>query len=59
MNDEASAAPWIQDQQQGWETGNRFGFAIVESQTAGIEGQLTGKVILKKVTPGASSAEVG
>ncbi|MCT9108168.1 GNAT family N-acetyltransferase [Streptomyces mirabilis] len=59
VHDEASAARWIQDQQRGWETGDRFGFAVVESQAAGVEGQLAGHVILKNVTPGASSAEVG
>ncbi|MGW7042181.1 GNAT family N-acetyltransferase [Streptomyces avermitilis] len=59
VNDEASAARWIEDQQRGWDTGDRFGFAIMESQAAGAEGQLAGHVVLKNVTPGASSAEVG
>ncbi|MEU1407873.1 GNAT family N-acetyltransferase [Streptomyces sp. NPDC005728] len=59
VNDEASAARWVQDQQRGWETGDRFGFAIVETQAPGNEGQLAGHVVLKNVTAGASSAEVG
>ncbi|MCX4419017.1 GNAT family N-acetyltransferase [Streptomyces mirabilis] len=59
VNDEASAARWIQDQQRGWEAGDRFGFAVLEAQAAGAEGQLAGHVVLKNVTPGASSAEVG
>ncbi len=59
VNDETSAARWIQDQQRGWEMGDRFGFAIVESQAAGLEGRLTGHVVLKNVIPRASSAEVG
>lgn len=59
VNDEASAARWVQDQQRGWETGDRFGFAIVETQAPGTDGQLTGHVVLKNVTLGASSAEVG
>ncbi|MGW1208393.1 GNAT family N-acetyltransferase [Streptomyces sp. NPDC002499] len=59
VHDEASAARWVQEQQRGWETGDRFGFAIVESQATGDEGQLAGHVVLKNVTPGGSSAEVG
>ncbi|MGW3286907.1 GNAT family N-acetyltransferase [Streptomyces sp. NPDC001002] len=59
VNDEASAARWIQEQQRGRETGERFGFAVVESQATGHEEQLAGHVVLKNVTPGASSAEVG
>ncbi|MFF7923567.1 GNAT family N-acetyltransferase [Streptomyces mirabilis] len=59
VNDVASAARWIQDQQQGWEAGDRFGFAVLEAQAGGTEGQLAGHVVLKNVTPGASSAEVG
>ncbi|MFG2368020.1 GNAT family N-acetyltransferase [Streptomyces mirabilis] len=59
VHDKASATRWIQVQQRGWETGDRFGFAIMEAQAVGLEGQLAGHVILKNVTPGASSAEVG
>jgi RimJ/RimL family protein N-acetyltransferase len=59
VNDEASAARWIEDQQRAWEREDRFGFAVMESQAAGVEGQLAGHVVLKNVTPGASSAEVG
>ncbi|MFJ8028257.1 GNAT family N-acetyltransferase [Streptomyces sp. NPDC096311] len=59
VNDEASAARWIQDQQQGWETGDRFGFAITQAQAADMEGQLAGHVILRNVASGTSSAEVG
>lgn len=59
VNDEASAAQWIEDQQRAWEREDRFGFAVMESQAAGVEGPLAGHVVLKNVTPGASSAEVG
>ncbi|MFI8849959.1 GNAT family N-acetyltransferase [Streptomyces sp. 891-h] len=59
VHDEASAAQWIDEQQRGWETGDRFGFAIVESRTAGGDGRVTGHVVLKNVIPGSSSAEVG
>ncbi|MFE0255718.1 GNAT family N-acetyltransferase [Streptomyces sp. NPDC059010] len=59
VHDEADAVRSIQEQQQGWETGHRFGFAVVEPEICGTGGQLTGHVVLKNVTPGASSAEVG
>ncbi|MFD8423411.1 GNAT family N-acetyltransferase [Streptomyces sp. NPDC059466] len=59
VNDEAGAARWVHDQQRGWEAGNRFGFAVVEAGSPGTEGRLAGHVVLKDVTPGASSAEVG
>lgn len=52
VHDEASAARWIQDQQRGWETGDRFGFAITEAQAAGLEGRLAGHVVLKERHPG-------
>lgn len=59
VNDEASAARWVREQQQGWETGDRFGFAVVEVQAEGDKEQLAGHVVLKLITPVASSAEVG
>ncbi|KAB8165694.1 GNAT family N-acetyltransferase [Streptomyces sp. 3MP-14] len=59
VNDEASAARWIHEQQRGWETGDRFGFAVVESRSAGTDGRLLGNVVLRNVMPGTSSAEVG
>ncbi|MER6075215.1 GNAT family N-acetyltransferase [Streptomyces sp. NPDC001817] len=59
VNDEANAARWAHDQQRGWETGNRFGFAVLEAQSPGTEGRLAGHVVLKNVAPGTSSAEVG
>ncbi|MET8244388.1 GNAT family N-acetyltransferase [Streptomyces sp. NPDC005202] len=59
VDDEASAARWIRDQRRGWEAGDRFGFAVVETQAPGSEGSLVGHAVLKNVTPGAPSAEVG
>ncbi|RMI36210.1 GNAT family N-acetyltransferase [Streptomyces triticirhizae] len=59
VNDEAGAARWIQEERRGWDRGDRFGFAVVESRTAGTDGGLAGHVVLKNVVPGASSAEVG
>ncbi|MEU9478054.1 GNAT family N-acetyltransferase [Streptomyces sp. NPDC048191] len=59
VDDEAGAAQWIENQRRGWEAGDRFGFAVVESRTAGTDGQLAGHVALKNVAPGTTSAEVG
>ncbi|MFI2642233.1 GNAT family N-acetyltransferase [Streptomyces sp. NPDC018610] len=60
--DEAGAARWIQEQGRHWEAGDRFAFAVVECpDTAGREGQerLAGHAVVKGVTPGAATAEVG
>ncbi|MFI1853181.1 GNAT family N-acetyltransferase [Streptomyces sp. NPDC020480] len=59
VDDEAGAVRWIQEQQRGWEAGHRFAFAIVEPRATSSEGRLAGHVVLKNVTPGAASAEVG
>jgi RimJ/RimL family protein N-acetyltransferase len=59
VHDRAGAARWIRDQQRGREAGHRFAFAVSEVQAASGEGELVGHVVLKNVTPGASSAEVG
>ncbi|KAK1183745.1 GNAT family N-acetyltransferase [Streptomyces sp. NBS 14/10] len=59
VDDEAGAARWIQEQQRGWETGDRFAFAVVEARTAASEGRLAGDAVLKNVTSGVPSAEVG
>ncbi|MGY0055983.1 GNAT family N-acetyltransferase [Streptomyces sp. LZ34] len=59
VDDEAGAARWIQEQQRGREAGDRFSFAVVETQSTVSEGRLAGHVVLKNVTSGAPSAEVG
>ncbi|MFD5506298.1 GNAT family N-acetyltransferase [Streptomyces sp. NPDC127051] len=62
VHDEASAAQWVRDQQRGWETGDRFAFAVVEPGADGAdgdEGRVLGQVVLKGAAPGAASAEVG
>ncbi|MFF7973477.1 GNAT family N-acetyltransferase [Streptomyces sp. NPDC007905] len=58
VEDEAGAVRWIQEQRRGWETGRRFGFAVVESGAA--PSRLLGHAVLKvAAAPGASLAEVG
>ncbi|MGW4346634.1 GNAT family N-acetyltransferase [Streptomyces sp. NPDC004690] len=59
VDDEAGAARWVRDQQRGWEAGDRYAFAVIESQGAGGAGRLAGHVVLRNVAPGAGSAEVG
>ncbi|EPJ39509.1 hypothetical protein STAFG_3441 [Streptomyces afghaniensis 772] len=59
VNDRASAAQWVEDQQGGWEAGHRFAFAISEMRAHDTEGRLVGHAVLKDVTPQGSSAEVG
>ncbi|WP_343239911.1 GNAT family N-acetyltransferase [Streptomyces sp. SID12488] len=50
---------WIRSQEQSWEAGDRFAFAVVEVQPGSVQGELAGQVVLKGVAPGRRSAEVG
>ncbi|MFI9604107.1 GNAT family N-acetyltransferase [Streptomyces sp. NPDC052043] len=74
VDDEAGAARWIREQQQGRETRNRYAFAVLEPRgpedaegAEGAEGpegregrdRLVGHVVVKGFRPGAPSAEVG
>ncbi|MEV5733822.1 GNAT family N-acetyltransferase [Streptomyces sp. NPDC052292] len=59
VENEADAMRWIQGQERGWAAGDRFGFAILEAQPDPTNSRLAGHVVLKEVTPGRPSAEVG
>lgn len=59
VKNDADAMRWVQAQQRGWATGDRFGFAVLETCSDSSHGQLVGNVVLKEVAPGKSSAEVG
>ncbi|MFF3918527.1 GNAT family N-acetyltransferase [Streptomyces sp. NPDC001852] len=59
IDDEVGAARWVREQQRGWETGDRFAFAVVEPEAAGGEGRLVGHIVLKGVAREAPTAEVG
>jgi len=50
---------WILTQQRNWEAGNRFAFAALEDRPGSAQGQLVGHAVLKEVTAGKQSAEVG
>ncbi|MEV6169136.1 GNAT family N-acetyltransferase [Streptomyces sp. NPDC051954] len=55
----ADALQWVRAQEQGWAAGDRFGFAVLETQPGVDRRQLAGYVVLKEVAPGKPSAEVG
>ncbi|GAA2441933.1 GNAT family N-acetyltransferase [Streptomyces glaucus] len=57
--DEAGAARWVNEQRLGWQRGKRFAFAVVDTGAGGSGERLVGHAVLKNVTPGAPSAEVG
>lgn len=59
VESEADGVAWVQAQQQGWARGDLFGFAVFEAQPDAAHGQLVGNVVLKEVTSGKPSAEVG
>ncbi|WP_257134549.1 GNAT family N-acetyltransferase [Streptomyces sp. ms115] len=59
VDNESDGTRWVQAQQQGWAAGDRFGFAVLETQPDAVRAQLVGNVVLKKVTSGKPAAEVG
>ncbi|MER6145289.1 GNAT family N-acetyltransferase [Streptomyces sparsogenes] len=59
VDDEAGAARWIQEQQRGWAAGDHFAFAVAEAHPGADDGRVAGHVVLKGVSPGSPSAEVG
>ncbi|MFE5710719.1 GNAT family N-acetyltransferase [Streptomyces sp. NPDC056501] len=50
---------WVRAQEQAWSAGVRFTFAVLEAASGSTPSRLVGNVVLKKVTPGKPSAEVG
>ncbi|MFE4538769.1 GNAT family N-acetyltransferase [Streptomyces scopuliridis] len=59
VENEADGARWVRAQLRGWAAGNRFGFAVCETQTSSVREQLVGNVVLKEVASGKPAAEVG
>jgi RimJ/RimL family protein N-acetyltransferase len=61
LDNEAGADRWVREHQRGWAEGDRFAFAVVETGAGAgaAEGQPLGHVVLKGVSRGAPSAEVG
>jgi RimJ/RimL family protein N-acetyltransferase len=59
VEDDADGLRWVQAQQRGWESGDRFAFAVLETAPGGGFPRLAGNVVLKDVAPDKPSAEVG
>lgn len=59
VDNDTDGARWVQAQQRGWATGDRFGFAVLEAQPRSVRAQLLGNVVLKEVASGKPAAEVG
>ncbi len=59
VDNESDGTRWVQAQQQGWAAGDRFGFAVLETQPGAVCAQLVGNVVLKRVTSGKPAAKVG
>ncbi|WP_430495981.1 GNAT family N-acetyltransferase [Micromonospora trifolii] len=50
---------WVRAQEQGWEAGDRFAFAVFETALDAAPPRLVGNVVIKEVASGKPSAEVG
>ncbi|WP_406346102.1 GNAT family N-acetyltransferase [Streptomyces sp. NBC_00648] len=50
---------WMRMQEQGWEAGDRLGFAVLEAAQGEAPSRLVGNVVLKDVAAGKPAAEVG
>ncbi|MEV5559380.1 GNAT family N-acetyltransferase [Nonomuraea wenchangensis] len=59
VENEGDAMRWVRGQERGWAAGDRFGFAVLQTQPESSRGQLVGQVVLKEVASGKPSAEVG
>ncbi len=57
VHDTASAERWVAEQRRGWERGERFAFAVEETDAA--DARPAGNVVLKGPAEGSVSAEVG
>ncbi|MCX4686482.1 GNAT family N-acetyltransferase [Kitasatospora purpeofusca] len=59
LDDEADALHWVGTQQGAWAAGHRLAFAVLEARPDAEPGPLLGNLVLKRVSPGGSTAEVG
>ncbi|WP_324793886.1 GNAT family N-acetyltransferase [Streptomyces cyaneofuscatus] len=50
------AARWLELQDEGWESGTRFSFAVTDTARGG---ELVGNLVLKRLGPDTERAEVG
>ncbi|MGW0082265.1 GNAT family N-acetyltransferase [Streptomyces sp. NPDC003393] len=59
MQNEGDAMRWVRRQERGWEAGDRFAFAVLETRHGSPPARLAGHVVLKEVASVKRSAEVG
>ncbi|WP_406090577.1 GNAT family N-acetyltransferase [Kitasatospora purpeofusca] len=59
VEDEADALRWVGAQQEAWAEGHRFAFAVLETRPDAEPGPPLGNLVLKRISPGGSTAEVG
>lgn len=63
LQSEDEGLRWVRDQEAGWATGTRMGFAVLEAARGEVLGEgpprLAGSVVLKRAGSGRPSAEVG
>ncbi|MFB7673784.1 GNAT family N-acetyltransferase [Kitasatospora purpeofusca] len=59
VDDEADALRWVGAQQEAWAAGHRFSFAALEAGPGAEPGPPLGNLVLKRVSPGGPTAEVG
>ncbi|MEU3693251.1 GNAT family N-acetyltransferase [Streptomyces narbonensis] len=59
MECEDDGVRWVRARERDWSAGVRFGFAVLEAASDTAPSRLVGNVVLKEVTPGKPSAEVG
>ncbi|MFJ4096545.1 GNAT family N-acetyltransferase [Kitasatospora sp. NPDC089913] len=59
VDDEADALRWVGTQQEAWAAGHRFAFAVLEALPGAEPGPPLGNLVLKRVSPGGHTAEVG
>ena len=55
LDSEGAGVRWVEAQREGWAAGERFAFAVLDSGS----GELVGNVVLKEVAAGKGFAEVG
>ncbi|MFD9483082.1 GNAT family N-acetyltransferase [Streptomyces sp. NPDC059991] len=59
LESEDDVLRWMRMQEQGWEAGDRLGFAVLEGGQGEAPSRLVGNVVLKGVAAGQPAAEVG
>ncbi|MCJ0869927.1 GNAT family N-acetyltransferase [Streptomyces sp. AP-93] len=59
VDSEEDGLRWVRDQERGWAAGERLGFAVLKAAPGAPQERLVGSVVVKELSPGKASAEVG